>query len=57
MILSLISAKASMFFIGRNGTGKTHILKCLAASMKANVLFNQSTSKTKDNLEICYQRS
>ncbi|WP_303004821.1 AAA family ATPase [Bacteroides congonensis] len=35
-------------FIGRNGTGKTHILKCLAASMKANVLFNQSTSKTKD---------
>ncbi|MBD3589519.1 ATP-binding protein [Bacteroides sp. GM023] len=34
--------------IGRNGTGKTHILKCLAASMKANALFNQSTSKTKD---------
>lgn len=35
-------------FIGRNGTGKTHILKCLAASMKANALFDQSASKTKD---------
>lgn len=35
-------------FIGRNGTGKTHIMKCLAASMKANWLFSQSTSKTKD---------
>lgn len=35
-------------FIGRNGTGKTHILKCLAATMKANALFQQSTSKTKD---------
>jgi len=35
-------------FIGRNGTGKTHLLKCLAASMKANVLFDQSASKTKD---------
>lgn len=35
-------------FIGRNGTGKTHILKCLAASMKANALFNLSASKTKD---------
>lgn len=34
--------------IGRNGTGKTHIMKCLAASMKANSLFSQSTSKTKD---------
>lgn len=35
-------------FIGRNGTGKTHIMKCLAASMKANKLFADSTSKTKD---------
>lgn len=34
--------------IGRNGTGKTHIMKCLAASMKANLFFAQSTSKTKD---------
>lgn len=35
-------------FIGRNGTGKTHILKCMAAIMKANSMFSQSTSKTKD---------
>lgn len=35
-------------FIGRNGTGKTHILKCLAASMKANAAFDLSASKTKD---------
>ena len=35
-------------FIGRNSTGKTHVLKCLCASMKANALFRQSTSKTKD---------
>ena len=35
-------------FIGRNGTGKTHILKSMAATMKANSLFALSTSKTKD---------
>jgi len=35
-------------FIGRNGTGKTYILKCMAVAMKANYLFGQSTSKTKD---------
>lgn len=35
-------------FIGKNGTGKTHIMKSLAASMKANSLFSVSTSKTKD---------
>ena len=35
-------------FIGCNGTGKTHIMKCMAATMKANSLFAQSTSKTKD---------
>lgn len=35
-------------FIGRNGTGKTHILKSMAAAMKANSLFALSTSKTKD---------
>lgn len=41
-------SKGINVFIGRNGTGKTHILKCLAASMKANVLFAQSAAKTKD---------
>ena len=35
-------------FIGRNGTGKTHILKCLAASMKANAAFAHSETKSKD---------
>lgn len=41
-------SKGINVFIGRNGTGKTHILKCLSASMKANALFSLSTSKTKD---------
>ncbi|WP_294453138.1 AAA family ATPase [uncultured Bacteroides sp.] len=41
-------SKGINVFIGRNGTGKTHIMKCMAASMKANALFEQSTSKTKD---------
>ena len=44
----LAFCKGINVFIGRNGTGKTHIMKCLAASMKANWLFEQSTSKTKD---------
>lgn len=35
-------------FIGCNSTGKTHIMKCMAVTMKANSLFAQSTSKTKD---------
>ena len=41
-------SKGINVFIGRNGTGKTHIMKCLVALMKANALFEQSTSKTKD---------
>ena len=45
---SLNFCKGINVFIGRNGTGKTHIMKCLAASMKANSLFTQSASKTKD---------
>ena len=45
---SLDFCKGINVFIGRNGTGKTHILKCMAASMKANSLFALSTSKTKD---------
>lgn len=44
----LTFCKGINVFIGRNGTGKTHIMKCLAALMKANSLFAQSTSKTKD---------
>ncbi len=45
---NLAFCKGINVFIGRNGTGKTHIIKCLAALMKANSLFAQSTSKTKD---------
>lgn len=33
--------------IGKNGTGKTHIMKCLAAVIKANHEFRDSTAKTK----------
>lgn len=45
---NLAFCKGINVFIGRNGTGKTHIMKCLAASMKANSLFARSISKTKD---------
>lgn len=45
---NLAFSKGINVFIGPNGTGKTHIMKCLAASMKANALYAQSTSKTKD---------
>lgn len=41
-------SKGINVFIGQNGTGKTHIMKSLAALMKANSLFEHSTSKTKD---------
>lgn len=34
--------------IGKNGTGKTHIMKCMAATMKANKTFQSSTSQSKD---------
>lgn len=45
---NLAFCKGINVFIGRNGTGKTHIMKCLAASMKVNSLFARSISKTKD---------
>lgn len=45
---NLAFCKGINVFIGRNGTGKTHIMKCLAASLKANSLFEQSAAKTKD---------
>ncbi|MFV0270994.1 MAG: AAA family ATPase [Macellibacteroides fermentans] len=34
--------------IGKNGTGKTHIMKCMAATLKANKQFKSSTSQSKD---------
>lgn len=34
--------------IGKNGTGKTHLMKCLAATLKANLEFRTSTAQTKD---------
>ena len=36
---------------GLNGTGKTHLLKAMAASLQANNDFNNSTSQAKDKLE------
>ena len=38
-------------FIGKNGTGKTHILKCIAASIAANNEFLKSDSQAKDKFE------
>ena len=38
-------------FIGKNGTGKTHILKCIAASLSANNDFLKSDSQAKDRFE------
>jgi AAA15 family ATPase/GTPase len=38
-------------FIGQNGTGKTHILKCIAASLVACNDFIKSDSQAKDKLE------
>lgn len=38
-------------FIGKNGTGKTHILKCLAGSIVANNEFLKSDSQAKDKFE------
>lgn len=45
---NLAFCKVINVFIGRNGTGKKHKMKCLAASMKADSLLTRSTSKTKD---------
>jgi len=38
-------------FIGKNGTGKTHILKAIAATIAANNEFLFSTSQAKDKFE------
>ncbi|MDR1981710.1 MAG: AAA family ATPase [Tannerellaceae bacterium] len=44
----LIFCSGINVLIGKNGTGKTHIMKCLAASLKANEDFKMATSQTKD---------
>jgi len=41
-------SKGINVFIGKNGTGKTHIMKCIAATLKANNQFHFSTAQTKD---------
>lgn len=41
-------AKGINVLIGKNGTGKTHIMKCIAATLKANNQFYFSTAQTKD---------
>jgi predicted ATP-binding protein involved in virulence len=38
-------------FIGKNGTGKTHILKLIAASLSANELFHKSHNNSKERFE------
>lgn len=38
-------------FIGKNGTGKTHILKCIAASIGANNDMQKSPTQSKDRFE------
>jgi predicted ATP-dependent endonuclease of OLD family len=44
-------SKGINIFIGKNGTGKTHILKALAATAAANNEFILSTSQAKDRFE------
>lgn len=34
--------------IGKNGTGKTHVMKCLMATLRANEEFKLSTAQTRD---------
>lgn len=41
-------SKGINVLIGKNGTGKTHIMKCIAATLKANNQFHFSTAQTKD---------
>ena len=44
-------SKGINVFIGKNGTGKTHVLKCIAATISANNEFITSTSQAKDKFE------
>jgi predicted ATPase len=44
-------SKGINVFIGKNGTGKTHILKSIAATISANEEFLDSTSQAKDKFE------
>lgn len=41
-------SKGINVLIGKNGTGKTHIMKCLTATLKANEEFKHSTAQTRD---------
>lgn len=44
-------SKGINIFIGKNGTGKTHVLKSIAATIAANNEFLTSTSQAKDKFE------
>ncbi|MEI6752815.1 MAG: AAA family ATPase [Paludibacter sp.] len=46
-----VFSKGINVFIGKNGTGKTHILKCLAATIDANNSFSKSHTQAKDRFE------
>lgn len=41
-------SKGINVLIGKNGTGKTHIMKCLAATLRANEEFKLSTAQTRE---------
>lgn len=47
----LTFSKGINVIIGKNGTGKTHILKCIAATIDANNIFSQSPTQAKDRFE------
>lgn len=38
-------------FIGKNGTGKTHVLKCLASVLQARNEFQQKQTNSKEQFE------
>lgn len=41
-------SKGINVLIGKNGTGKTHLMKCLTATLRANEEFQHSTAQTRD---------
>lgn len=48
---TFVFSKGINVFIGKNGTGKTHILKCIAATLAGNNNFLNTSSQSKDRFE------
>jgi predicted ATP-dependent endonuclease of OLD family len=48
---NFIFSKGINVFIGKNGTGKTHILKCMAATIDANNSFEELPTQSKERFE------